>query len=408
MPGNLRPHRLLLPRGAADPAALQQVALGRAGASRRAHRALPRLAPDAADLRRARGPQRPAQPRRDPVLGRLRLRRRDAATSTTTAAAAADCPRRVVRDRRRPERRPARRRLGARPPIDQLLDHPRIQDPLPTSAGGPEAAARQGGANTTHQGDPHSTPPTSTTTRRRATCAPTTCCRRGRAAGPRRRRLLADHDRPAVPPHRRLPVPVLRPPLGVGRRRGPGALTAPSGRSARPAAPPPRWDSGSGGRRGGAITLCGLAVDVAVAKRTYGCSRYRSSPHSCCSTRSQARAVGAGRSGRSWSIVGAHIRQASVTSSRISSSDSSVTWASPLVAEVERPRQEEGRGRRRSARRARSSGTQSPSSSRPARTPRTRSASPGTSPPRTSPGRPLAARAQRRGRRRAWSSGSAS
>lgn len=38
--------------------------------------------------------------------------------------------------------------------IQQLLDHPRIQDPLPTSAGGPEAAARQGGANATHQGDP--------------------------------------------------------------------------------------------------------------------------------------------------------------------------------------------------------------------------------------------------------------
>ena len=31
--------------------------------------------------------------------------------------------------------------------IDQLLDSPRITDPLPTSAGGPDAAARQGGAN---------------------------------------------------------------------------------------------------------------------------------------------------------------------------------------------------------------------------------------------------------------------
>jgi hypothetical protein len=38
--------------------------------------------------------------------------------------------------------------------IDQLLDHPRIQDPLPSSAGGPDAAARQGGANATHRGDP--------------------------------------------------------------------------------------------------------------------------------------------------------------------------------------------------------------------------------------------------------------
>jgi len=38
--------------------------------------------------------------------------------------------------------------------INQLLDLPRIQDPLPDSEGGVEAAARQGRANTTHLGDP--------------------------------------------------------------------------------------------------------------------------------------------------------------------------------------------------------------------------------------------------------------
>ena len=38
--------------------------------------------------------------------------------------------------------------------IDQLLGHPRITDPLPTSAGAVEAAALQGGANLTHEGDP--------------------------------------------------------------------------------------------------------------------------------------------------------------------------------------------------------------------------------------------------------------
>lgn len=38
--------------------------------------------------------------------------------------------------------------------IDQLLDHPRIQDPAPTSAGAVEAAAAQGGANASHRGDP--------------------------------------------------------------------------------------------------------------------------------------------------------------------------------------------------------------------------------------------------------------
>lgn len=38
--------------------------------------------------------------------------------------------------------------------IDQLLDHPKIEDPTPTAPGGVEAAALQGGANDTHEGDP--------------------------------------------------------------------------------------------------------------------------------------------------------------------------------------------------------------------------------------------------------------
>jgi endonuclease/exonuclease/phosphatase family metal-dependent hydrolase len=38
--------------------------------------------------------------------------------------------------------------------IDQLLDHPRIQDPRPASQGAVEAAALQGGANISHLGDP--------------------------------------------------------------------------------------------------------------------------------------------------------------------------------------------------------------------------------------------------------------
>ncbi|MHC5558660.1 endonuclease/exonuclease/phosphatase family protein [Kocuria sp. U4B] len=38
--------------------------------------------------------------------------------------------------------------------VQQLLGHPRVQDPLPASAGGPEAAARQGGANLRHVSDP--------------------------------------------------------------------------------------------------------------------------------------------------------------------------------------------------------------------------------------------------------------
>jgi len=38
--------------------------------------------------------------------------------------------------------------------IDQLLDHPRITDPRPTSDGAVEAAALQGGTNAAHLGDP--------------------------------------------------------------------------------------------------------------------------------------------------------------------------------------------------------------------------------------------------------------
>lgn len=38
--------------------------------------------------------------------------------------------------------------------IHQLLDHPRITDPQPTSAGAAEASDLQGGANLTHEGDP--------------------------------------------------------------------------------------------------------------------------------------------------------------------------------------------------------------------------------------------------------------
>jgi endonuclease/exonuclease/phosphatase family metal-dependent hydrolase len=38
--------------------------------------------------------------------------------------------------------------------IHQLLDHPRLTDPMPTSDGAAEASVLQGGANLTHQGDP--------------------------------------------------------------------------------------------------------------------------------------------------------------------------------------------------------------------------------------------------------------
>jgi hypothetical protein len=111
-------------------------------------------APDAADLRRAGRPQRPAQRRRDPLGRGLRHARRG----------------RLHLRRRRPPRRLAE---GARfvvlgdmnaDPFDgdsvdsairQLLDNPAVDDSLrPASAGGPEQSALQGRANAAHRGDP--------------------------------------------------------------------------------------------------------------------------------------------------------------------------------------------------------------------------------------------------------------
>ena len=91
-PGHARAGRLVLPRGAGRLPALQQVPLGPADRSGPQDRALPGLAPDAAGVRRPRGPQRHPQLRRDPVLGRLRARRQARRrTSTTTRAGTAGC-----------------------------------------------------------------------------------------------------------------------------------------------------------------------------------------------------------------------------------------------------------------------------------------------------------------------------
>ena len=125
-PGDRRAGGLVLPRARRLPP-LVEVALGRADQAARTQAGpLPRLAPDASHLRRRRGPQRASQPRRDPLLGRLRqrrercvlhLRRRGRDRRPRSRAG--------LRDRRRPERRPLRRRLvrrrdpaAARPPAD--------------------------------------------------------------------------------------------------------------------------------------------------------------------------------------------------------------------------------------------------------------------------------------------------
>ena len=121
--------------------------------------------------------------------------------------------------------------------IQQLLDLDGVQDPAPTSQGGPEAAEYRPERMPPSRATPPSTPPTSPTTPHRATCAATMCCRRsastsstpacsgpppttpsppsspathppapttascGRTSPPRRR--LPTRSRPARPPGRR-------------------------------------------------------------------------------------------------------------------------------------------------------------------------------------------------------------
>ena len=100
----------------------------------------------------------------------------------------------------------------------QLLDNPRVNTSrTPTSAGGPEQAAPPG------WGQPRPTGATPAfDTADFADCPARQPARRLRpaeqdATHPRRRRVLAAVRRPAVPAGRRLPVPHLRPPSGLGR-----------------------------------------------------------------------------------------------------------------------------------------------------------------------------------------------
>ena len=127
--------------------------------------------------------------------------------------------RRVVRDPRRPERRPARRRLGgpgdrpaARPPA-----HHRPAADLRGCRRGrgaagrrePHAPGRPGARHRRLQRQPGAGQPAC---RLRAAVA--------RPAGTRRGGVLAGAGRPAVGAHGHVPVPVERPPARVGRREG--------------------------------------------------------------------------------------------------------------------------------------------------------------------------------------------
>ena len=122
----------------------------------------------------ARGPQRHPQLRRDPVLGRLRVRPR--LHVRRPRAPRRPAPGCALRDRGRPEQRPARRRLGAR--RDSAADR-QPADRGPAA----DVRRRPGGGRTAGRRERHASSPTRSTTPRtsrtppRATCAPTTCCR---------------------------------------------------------------------------------------------------------------------------------------------------------------------------------------------------------------------------------------
>ena len=114
------------------------------------------VAPDAADVRRRRGPQRPAQPRRDPVLGRLRRRPGTASRYIydDEGGRGGLQPGESFVIARRPERRPARRRLASTARSTSCSTTRASPTRCRRPAGAVEAAALQGGANLTHEGDP--------------------------------------------------------------------------------------------------------------------------------------------------------------------------------------------------------------------------------------------------------------
>ena len=142
------PDAVLLARRGDDPAALVQEPLGRADPGRREDGPLPRLAPDAACLRRPRGPQRPAQLRRDPASGPTTSRRAGARyIYDDDGRRRRPQAGRALRDRRAPERDPLDG--DSIPGAPSSCSSIRSSTPkrAPASAGAVEAAALQGGAN---------------------------------------------------------------------------------------------------------------------------------------------------------------------------------------------------------------------------------------------------------------------
>ena len=235
-PGHPGARRLVLAGGARGRPAVVEEPLGRADRDRPPHRPLPRRAPDTAGLRRRGGPQRTPQLRRDPASGPTTSRRARAATSTTTAASAAACGPAssfVIAGDQNSDPLDGDSIPGA---AQQLLDN-RVDRRLVHAV--ERRCGRGGGAAGRRQRHAPQRPALRHgRLRRHRTGQP---ARRLRAAvpvgpdRPRRRRVLAGPGRSAVPAHRRLPVPELRPPSGLARR------------THRPLSPPARAGTNTAG-----------------------------------------------------------------------------------------------------------------------------------------------------------------
>ena len=279
-PGHAGAGRLVLARRSSTSSGCRPRATGTCRSDRRQDRPLPRQPPDAAGVRRPRGPQRHAQPRRDPVLGRLHHARAERGyiyddAGGTAASRPARCSSSPAT--RTPTRSTATASRARSSSCSSTRSSTRRS--RPTSAGAVEAAALQGGANLTHRSDPR--------VRHRR-------LRRHARPGNLRADYVLPREEPArsstprvfwplttdplFRAHRRLPVPELRPPARLDRRRstkprrtrrwgGPGPAGArPSHDRVRPQAPRRRHSP----RR--------TAADGERARRTSRCGRARGVP----------------------------------------------------------------------------------------------------------------------------------
>ena len=184
MPGAMLPDdpndggagRLVLPGRARPLPALQQVALGPAGPDRPARRCTSWSRTRRRPPSTGRGPQRHPQPRRDPVLGRLRRRARtDIYDDRGDRGGLRHGESFVIAGDQNSD--PRRRRLRGRLRSSSCSTTRASRTRCPPRPVAAEAAIRRAAPTRPTWATRSTTPRTSTTTPRPATCGPTTCCR---------------------------------------------------------------------------------------------------------------------------------------------------------------------------------------------------------------------------------------